>query len=332
MDRIAIIFGGSGFVGRHLTAYLLDGHHYDRLVVVDLTAPAGNSQQVTYIHTDVREPINDREFRKVIADGDQVHIYNLAALCPVPGFPDRDYFETNIRGAENVCAFADEIGCKTIVFTSTIAVYGASEEGKREDTLPMPDNPYGISKLAAEEVHKTWQATNPEKNLSILRPGIIFGAGEGANFTRLYKAIKGRYFFYPGRKDTRKACIYVKDVAALCCHFAEHRKGLQVFNTVYPESPSISEICSGIASVIHRRAPRLTIPAWLLLAVAQTLRLLSGLFGRKNISLHPDRVRKLMLSTNISGRKLETAGIHLAYPLRQALEDWNRDNGGQGLY
>lgn len=332
MDRIAIIFGGSGFVGRHLTAYLLDGHHYDRLVVADLVPPDQDADKITYIPTDVRHPIDNQPFLEFIGGEGQVHIYNLAALCRIPGFPDRDYFETNIRGAENVCAFADEIGCKTIVFTSSIAVYGASEEEKREDSLPMPDNPYGISKLVAEEIHKTWQASGPSKNLAILRPGIIFGAGEGANFTRLYKAIKGRYFFYPRRKDTRKACIYVKDVAALCCHFAEHRKGLQVFNTVYPESPPIGEICAEIASVIHRLAPRLTIPAWLLLAVAQTLRLLSGLFGRKNISLHPDRVQKLMLSTNISGRKLETAGIHLAYPLRQALEDWNRDNGGQGLY
>ncbi len=63
MDRIAIIFGGSGFVGKHLAAYLLDGHHYDRLVVVDLTAPVWNSQQITCIQTDVREKIDDRQFQ-----------------------------------------------------------------------------------------------------------------------------------------------------------------------------------------------------------------------------------------------------------------------------
>lgn len=330
--KIAIIIGGSGFVGRHLVRHLLESRPYDRLIVVDLTVPTENSQQVTFIQTDVREPISDQQFRKVIKDGDQVHIYNLAAICRIPGFPDRDYFETNIRGAENVCTFADEIGCKDIVFTSSISIYGTSEEEKVEDILPQPDNPYGISKLVAEHIHRTWQADDPTKNLHILRPGIIFGQDENANFTRLYRAIHGQYFFYPGRKDTRKACIYVKDMAALCYHFAEHMKGLQVFNTVYTEPPIISEICAGIAAVIHRRTPKLVVPAWLLLGVANALRILSGLFGKKNISLHPNRVRKLMLSTNISGRKLEATGIHLHYTLRQALEDWNQDNDGQGLY
>ena len=66
--------------------------------------------------------------------------------------------DTNIRGAENVCAFAEKFGIKKIVFTSSIAPYGAAEDLKTEETLPTPNTPYGISKLVAEKIHTIWQA------------------------------------------------------------------------------------------------------------------------------------------------------------------------------
>ena len=89
------------------------------------------------------------------------------------------YFETNIRGAENVCAFAEKFGIKKIVFTSSIAPYGAAEDLKTEETLPTPNTPYGISKLVAEKIHTIWQAKQPnERQLTIVRPGVVFGKGE----------------------------------------------------------------------------------------------------------------------------------------------------------
>ena len=117
-------------------------------------------------------------------------IFNFAAVHRTPGHEDHEYFETNIRGAENVVAFAEKWNIKKIVFTSSIAPYGAAEELKKETILPTPNTAYGISKLVAEKIHEKWQ---------------------NGNFTRLYWAIRGHKFAYPGRKDTIKACIYVKE-------------------------------------------------------------------------------------------------------------------------
>lgn len=47
-------------------------------------------------------------------------------------------------------AFAEKWNIKKIVFTSSIAPYGAAEELKKETTLPTPNTAYGISKLVAE--------------------------------------------------------------------------------------------------------------------------------------------------------------------------------------
>ena len=83
-------------------------------------------------------------------------IFNFAAVHRTPGHEDHEYFETNICGAKNVVAFAEKWNIKKIVFTSSIAPYGAAEELKKETTLPTPNTAYGISKLVAEKIHEKW--------------------------------------------------------------------------------------------------------------------------------------------------------------------------------
>ena len=70
-------------------------------------------------------------------------IFNFAAVHRTPGHEDHEYFETNIRGAENVVAFAEKWNIKKIVFTSSIAPYGAAEELKKIIGLSqfIPDIP-----------------------------------------------------------------------------------------------------------------------------------------------------------------------------------------------
>lgn len=70
-------------------------------------------------------------------------IFNFAAVHRTPGHEDHEYFETNIRGAENVVAFAEKWNIKKIVFTSCIAPYGAAEELKKITGLSqfIPDIP-----------------------------------------------------------------------------------------------------------------------------------------------------------------------------------------------
>ena len=96
---------------------------------------------------------------------------------------------------------------------------------KKETTLPTPNTPYGISKLVAEKIHTIWQAkSQQERQLTIVRPGVVFGKRENGNFTRLYWGIRGHKFMYPGRKDTVKACIYVKELVRFMLYRLEHHE------------------------------------------------------------------------------------------------------------
>ena len=129
------ITGGTGFIGTHLASLLHEVHPETRIYNLDIVEPGtplptvknykpalGNGEEhaATFIYCDVRQPI---ELEKVNITPDDV-IFNFAAVHRTPGHPDPAYFETNIRGAENVCAFAERHGIRKIVFTSSIAPYG----------------------------------------------------------------------------------------------------------------------------------------------------------------------------------------------------------------
>ncbi len=325
----AILVGGSGFVGIHLLRHLIAEKAYRRILVLDLNSPSVENETVRYHHVDIRKPIDPKPILNDL-DG-PVTIYNIAAICRIPGFPDHDYFRTNMTGAETVTRLAEEIGCTNIVFTSSISVYGVSEVPKDEGTLPMPNNPYGISKLVAEKTHLSWFERGPDRRLQILRPGIVFGLGEAANFTRLYRAVSGGYFFFPGRLDTRKASVYVKDAARAHLHFAEKApEQFNLFNLCYPDPPTIEETVNTIARVVRKQKPKIVLPSWILLTAAWMLQIIPG-FQSGHFRFHPDRVRKLMVSTNVSGHALQRYGFSFIYSLEDAIRDWYKDSGGRGL-
>ena len=330
-----IIFGGSGFIGTHLI-HLLNEEVIkpgDKIYDLDIVMPGEEgvvpgivekNEGVEYIRLDVRKPI---EFDFTPTENDI--IFNLAAVHRTPGHPDKEYFETNILGAENVTAFAEKYGIKKILFTSSIAPYGAAEELKRETTVPTPNMPYGISKLVAEKIHEKWQVQDKDRELTILRPGVVFGKGEHGNFTRLYWGIRKGYFFYTGRRDTIKACIYVKELV----RFMKYRmidnsfKGSDVFNSTFEPAFRIDTICETMKKATGMKRHIFLIPGWMLMTAAKIL----GPIGGKKVGIHPDRVKKLMISTNICGEKLANCGYKFHYTLEEAIADWYKDCNGEGL-
>lgn len=331
-----IIFGGSGFIGTHLI-HLLKNECVklgDKIYDLDIVMPGEegvvpgiveDNEGVEYIRKDVRKPI-ELDFKPTSNDV----IFNLAAVHRTPGHSDYEYFETNIRGAENVIAFAEKYGINKMLFTSSIAPYGAAEELKEETTLPTPNTPYGISKLVAEKIHQIWQVKDIKRELTIVRPGIVYGKGEHGNMTRLYKGIKGRYFMYTGRKDTIKASIYVKELVL----FFKYRMidnsfpGTDIFNCTFEPAYNIEQICETIKKSTGLKYKIPLIPGSLLMTAATILSPIGG----KKFGIHPARVKKLMISTNICGKKLADCGYEFHYCFEDTFKDWLNDCDGRGLY
>ncbi|MBQ9708194.1 MAG: NAD(P)-dependent oxidoreductase, partial [Firmicutes bacterium] len=264
-----IITGGTGFIGTHLTNLLNEVHPEAKVWNLDIVKPGtpnpvvknykpavkeGETLGSTFVECDVRNPIENLPFEPTPEDV----ILNFAAVHRTPGHEDIEYFETNIRGAEHVCDLAEKYGIRKMVFTSSIAPYGAAEELKTEETLPTPNTAYGISKLVAEKIHIAWQRGGDGRQLTIVRPGVVFGKGENGNFSRLYKSIKDHMFAYPGRKDTIKACVYVKELVRFILWNVEGKtspqpspvgEGVRLYNCTFEPAYTIEQIVEAMKKV-----------------------------------------------------------------------------------
>ena len=76
--------------------------------------------------------------------------------------PVSKYYDTNVQGTQNVLDEIDRVGCKHIIFTSSVAVYGLNKANPNENHPVDPFNHYGKSKWEAEKVIKAWYDKNPE--------------------------------------------------------------------------------------------------------------------------------------------------------------------------
>lgn len=328
-----IITGGTGFIGTHLTNLLNEVHPDAKVWNLDIVKPGtpnpvvknykpavreGETLSSTFVECDIRQPIGKLPFVPTPEDV----IFNFAAVHRTPGHEDIEYFETNIRGAENVCAFAEKHGIRQIVFTSSIAPYGAAEALKEETTLPTPNTAYGISKLVAEKIHIAWQKGGADRKLTIVRPGVVFGRGENGNFSRLYWGIRKHTFAYPGRKDTIKACVYVKELVRFILWNVEKRESaFDIFNCTFEPAYTIEHIVAAMKKVTGLTQWVPYIPNAVIMPAAVCAKMMGSPMG-----ICPARVKKLQISTNISGKKMKESGYLFKWTFEEAIEDWFEDN------
>ncbi|MDB2409811.1 NAD(P)-dependent oxidoreductase [Pseudomonadales bacterium] len=329
-----MIFGGTGFIGICFARYLVDKKQVQKVYLYDheaLSTKASFDRQkmlasyscINEIHGDVRQPID------WIPPETITLIANFAAVHREPGHVAGEYFETNLLGADNVCNWAEKVNCKKIIFSSSIAPYGPSEHEKDESFLPVPPTPYGGSKLVAEKIHQTWQAKESEnRQLVIVRPGVVFGPGEGGNVSRLIKAVRNRYFFYTGNQKTRKAGVYVKELCNAMCWVLNSEKAkadkVTLFNMTMNPGPSIEEYVDTIAKVMGIKIWIPSIPIKLLLVASYFIDLFARPLGIEH-PFSPVRIKKLTRSNNIIPMYLATNEYKYKYTLEEALIDWKKE-------
>ncbi len=314
-----LIFGSSGFISNYLIRDLYAKNN--KIFGFDLKKSTN-----TLLVLDIRKKIDIKKLPKKID-----LIVNLAAIHREPGHKPSEYFDTNILGAENVCEFAEKVKCNHIIFTSSISPYGIEDKLKDENTTPCPNTPYGSSKLAAEKIHIGWQYRDLKKRiLTIVRPGIVFGKGEGGNMSRLVKLIHKNFFFYMGNKDTRKAGIYVKELVnqILWVHEKQVKNKLPkiiLFNATMWPNPSISDYVNNIKKIarIKRFVP--SVPFWFLMSFGFFFEFFFKAIGKQN-PFSPVRLRKLVRPNLVKPSFLIKYKYKPIYTLNSALEDWKKED------
>lgn len=310
MPAVAIV-GGSGFIGRRLTDTLRASGHDVR--IVDVQRAAGGDADFR------RADVRDRAALSAALAGSDV-VYNLAAVHRDDVKPVTLYESVNVTGASTLCAVCRDLGIDTLIFTSSVAVYGDAQPDASEEQPPAPTTPYGESKLRAEQIYRTWQAQEPgRRSLSIVRPTVVFGEGNRGNVYQLVRQVTSGRFLMVGSGRNKKSMAYVGNVCAFLARMLTWEPGTHVCNYVDKPDLSMLELVNIIADAAgQRRLLRVRIPYALGYLAGVGCDLLSAVTG-KSLPISSVRVRKFCSTTTYSSTNNSSYGFQHSVGLREAL-------------
>jgi UDP-glucose 4-epimerase len=143
-----LVTGGAGYIGSVVAAQLVAAEH-EVTVLDDLST--GHADAVPPGTTFVRGTLRDCA-AEVLADGIEAVLHFAAkSLVGESMAEPAKYWSTNLGGSITLLEAMREIGVRTMVFSSTAAVYGEPERTPIAETDPTrPTSPYGASKLAVD--------------------------------------------------------------------------------------------------------------------------------------------------------------------------------------
>ena len=147
---VTLVTGAAGFIGSHLSRALLRAGH----VVVALDDLSGGFRENLPPEAHwVQGSVDDPSFvNAVFQDFRPDYVYHAAAYAAegLSHFIRRHNYQNNLIGSVNLINASVRSGVRCFVFFSSIAVYGRGQVPLQEETIPRPEDPYGISKLAVE--------------------------------------------------------------------------------------------------------------------------------------------------------------------------------------
>jgi UDP-glucose 4-epimerase len=259
-----LVTGGAGFIGSHVAAALI--HRGHRVTVLDDLSggfedniPAG----AAFVHGTFTDPrLVDDLFRTSPFD----YVYHLGAYAAegLSHFIKRFNYVNNVVGSVNLINASINTGVKGFVFTSSIAVYGASPELPMTEATPArPEDPYGIAKYAVEqELHVTREIFGLD--FIIFRPHNVYGPGQ--NIGDRYRNVIGIFMnqilqgqpmtiFGDGRQT--RAFSYIDDVAPAMADAIDLPAAWnEVFNIGADQPCTLNELADAVAGAMGG-APRI---------------------------------------------------------------------------
>lgn len=253
----SLVTGGAGFIGSHVAKYCRDMGH-DVTVLDDLSG--GFKENIPEGVKFTKGSITDYNLvQYLFKNGNFDYVYHLAAYAAegLSHFIRRFNYENNLMGSINLINESIKYNVECFVFTSSIAVYGSNQLPMTEDMTPIPEDPYGISKLAVEldlkSAHEMFGL-----NYVIFRPHNVYGPNQ--NTGDKYRNVIGIFMKqimdgYPmtifGSGEQTRAFSYINDVAPYISKSVSIENAVnQTFNIGADEAVSVNSLAKIVAEAM----------------------------------------------------------------------------------
>ena len=260
----ALITGADGFIGSHLTEYLLEaGYNIKAFVYYNSfntlgwleALPEKKLSEIDIFTGDIRDPNGVRAAMKGVNE-----VFHLAALIAIPfsyHSPD-SYVDTNIKGTLNVLQAARELETSRILITSTSEVYGTAKYVPIDELHPMQgQSPYSATKIGADKIAESFHKSF-ESPITIVRPFNTYGPRQSARAvipTIITQLLAGREEIKLGSLSPTRDFNYVKDT---CKGFLEIVKSDETIgeeiNIATQQEISIGELAEELIRQINPKA------------------------------------------------------------------------------
>lgn len=261
------ITGASGFIGSALRERLIQ----DGMPVIPIVrAPAGLAGERV-----VGEIDGSTDWSGVLEGVDvlvhlaaRVHVMVDRATDPLAEFR-----RVNRDGTANLARQAAAQGIRRFVFVSSVKVNGESSEPDRPfraDDPPAPSDPYGVSKLEAEQALAEI-AGETAMDYVIIRPPLVYGPGVGGNFRSIVRWIRRGLPLPLGAVSTnRRSLVSVDNLVDLIrASIARPRAAGQTFLVSDGHDLSTVALLRGIARAMDSKARLISVPQGMLRAAAR---------------------------------------------------------------
>jgi nucleoside-diphosphate-sugar epimerase len=230
-----LLTGSNGFLGKYIYDYL---SKYNSVYTLSRT----NSNYCTDLSLSI--PDFSEKFDLVI------HAAGKAHLVPQNKKDIDSFININTNGTFNLIQGLNNVGYpKYFVFISSVSVYGIDEGTLINETFPLnAKDPYGKSKIEAEEIVKKWCQEN-NVICTILRLPLVVGENPPGNLGAMIRGIKKGYYFNIAGGNAKKSMVLATDVAKFILKAAEMGG---TYNLTDGQHPTFNELSKNIACMMGK--------------------------------------------------------------------------------
>jgi nucleoside-diphosphate-sugar epimerase len=213
-----------------------------------------------------------------------IHNAGKAHIVPKTKEQKLDFFKINVSGTENLLKGLEKNIPKQFIFISSVAVYGLDIGTEINENSPLlAKDPYGLSKVQAEQIVLDWCKKN-NVICTILRLPLLVGENPPGNLGAMIIGIKKGYYFNIAGGLAKKSMVLAEDVSIIIPTVSEIGG---IYNLTDGYHPNFKEFSGAIAKK-YGKSKVFNLP----LILAKCIALFGDIVGAK-FPLNSKKIQKI---------------------------------------